>query len=66
MIPPPWFHRVRYHGLLAPSAKLRAEVVAAPPSDAAPKMPSNPLLELDLWGPMACSAPRGQLESRFA
>ena len=29
MVPPPWFHMIRFHGLLAPHAKLRAEVVMA-------------------------------------
>jgi hypothetical protein len=46
MIPPPGFHMVRYHGLFAPGAKLRAEVVPAPPLAAAPRIPSAPQLEL--------------------
>jgi hypothetical protein len=42
----------------APAAKLRAEVVPAPPSAAAPRIPSAPQLELDLWGPTAHATPR--------
>jgi hypothetical protein len=30
LIPPPWFNRVRYHGVFAPNAKLRSEVVPLP------------------------------------
>ena len=58
LVPPPGFHMVRYHGLFAPNAKLRAEVVPAPPSGAAPKLPTAPQLELDLWGPTATARPR--------
>jgi len=29
LIPPPWLHRVRYHGVLAPNAKLRSAVAPA-------------------------------------
>jgi hypothetical protein len=54
MVPPPWFHMIRFHGLLAPHAKLRAEVVPSPPSDAvAGTSTSGPQLELDLFGPTA-------------
>ena len=53
MVPPPWFHMIRFHGLLAPHAKLRAEVVrslrsrfrgptcASRPSPGHPRPPSD-------------------------
>jgi hypothetical protein len=37
MVPPPWFDMIRFHGVLAPNAKLRAQVVAS----ARPCVPSN-------------------------
>lgn len=58
MIPTPWFHMVRYHGVLAPHAKLRAEVVPVPSSTAQPMTASGPQLELELWGPTTASSPR--------
>jgi hypothetical protein len=58
MIPPPWFHMVRYHGVLAPSAKLRAEVVPAPSSNPQPKTATGPQLALDLPGSTTTSAQR--------
>ena len=58
MVPPPWFHMIRFHGLLAPHAKLRAEVVPSPPSDALPAMPATGhQLELDLLGHTASRLP---------
>jgi serine-type D-Ala-D-Ala carboxypeptidase/endopeptidase len=44
---------IRFHGLLAPHAKLRAEVVPSPPSDAQPALRAGHQLELDLLGPTA-------------
>ena len=29
MVPPPWFNMIRFHGVLAPNAKLREQVVAS-------------------------------------
>ena len=58
MVPPPWFHMIRFHGLLAPHAKLRAEVVPTPASDAVPAMPATGhQLELDLLAPSASRSP---------
>jgi hypothetical protein len=58
MVPPPWFHMIRFHGLLAPHAKLRAEVVPSPPSDAVPAMPATRhQLALALLGPTASRPP---------
>jgi hypothetical protein len=37
MVPPPWFHIIRFHGVLAPNAKLREQVVAS----AKPYVPPN-------------------------
>ena len=34
LVPPPRFHLVRYHGVLAPAAKWRSEIVPAPIEDA--------------------------------
>ncbi|MBI4702055.1 MAG: transposase [Deltaproteobacteria bacterium] len=31
MVPPPWFHLTRFHGVLASAAALRAQVVQSPP-----------------------------------
>jgi hypothetical protein len=64
MIPPPWFHMIRFHGILAPHAKLRAEVVPGPPSDAQPAaFARSPQLELDLFGP---TAQRGRTRKPWA
>ena len=58
MVPPPWFHMIRFHGLLAPHATLRAEVVPSPPSDAVPATPATrDQLELDLLGSTASRPP---------
>jgi hypothetical protein len=51
MVPPPRFHMVRFHGVLAPNAALRKDVVAsarssAPPNVAPPRAP----LQLPLFG----------------
>ena len=37
MVPPPWFHMIRFHGVLASNAKLREQVVAS----ARPYVPST-------------------------
>ena len=37
MVPPPWFNMIRFHGVLAPNAKLREQVVAS----AKPYVPPN-------------------------
>jgi len=29
MVPPPWFNMIRFHGVFAPNAKLRGQVVAS-------------------------------------
>ena len=42
LVPPPRSHQVRYHGVLAPCAGWRAEVVPLPPE--APGLPSRPRL----------------------
>jgi len=33
LVPPPRFHMVRYHGVLAPAAKWRSQIVPRPPED---------------------------------
>ena len=33
LVPPPRFHMVRYHGVLAPAAKWRFRIVPGPPED---------------------------------
>ncbi|WP_373372375.1 transposase [Polyangium mundeleinium] len=51
MAPPPRFHRVRFHGVLAPNAALRREVVSSARSSAAPKVaPPRAPLQLSLFG----------------
>ena len=48
MVPPPWFHMIRFHGVLAPNATLRKQVVSsarlspgiASPGVASPKPPA--------------------------
>jgi hypothetical protein len=42
LVPPPRFHLIRYHGVLAPSAAFRAMVVPEPKTDAAPFHPGCP------------------------
>jgi Putative transposase len=51
MVPPPWFNMIRFHGVLAPNAKLRELVVAS----AKPYVPSSEntapnRLQLPLFG----------------
>jgi len=51
MVPPPWFNMIRFHGVLAPNAKLREQVVASarpyvPPQENAVPNP----LQLPLFG----------------
>jgi hypothetical protein len=41
LVPPPRSHQVRYHGVLAPSASWRADVVPLPPADP-PGLPPGP------------------------
>ena len=51
MVPPPRLHRVRFHGVLAPNASLRREVVSSARSSAAPKVaPPRAPLQLPLFG----------------
>ena len=51
MVPPPRFHMVRFHGVLAPNAALRKEVVAsARPSAPTQVAPSRAPLQLPLFG----------------
>jgi hypothetical protein len=51
MVPPPRFHMVRFHGVLAPNAALRREVVSSARSSAAPKVaPPRAPLQLPLFG----------------
>ena len=51
MVPPPWFNMIRFHGVLAPNAKLREQVVASArpyvPANATPE--ANPV-QLPLFG----------------
>ena len=52
MVPPPWFNMIRFHGVLAPNAKLREHVVASatpyvPPSENTVR---NQQLQLSLFG----------------
>jgi hypothetical protein len=42
LVPPPRFHLIRYHGVLAPSAAFRAMVVPESKTDAAPFHPGCP------------------------
>jgi len=48
MVPPPRFHMVRSHGVLAPHAALRAQVVPKPPKRSAPE-PAAPSEQLALF-----------------
>ena len=41
MVPPPWFHMIRFHGVLAPNAKLRSQVVPSP-ADTSSKLHKAP------------------------
>jgi hypothetical protein len=51
MVPPPRFHMVRFHGVLAPNAALRREVVSSARSSAAPNVaPPRAPLQLPLFG----------------
>jgi hypothetical protein len=40
LVPRPRLHLIRYHGVLAPNAKMRAKVVPQPPDESAQKVPS--------------------------
>src|SRR5439155_15939075 len=42
MVPPPWFHMIRFHGVLAPNAKLRKQVVASARPSASAALPKSP------------------------
>jgi hypothetical protein len=46
MVPPPWFHMIRFHGVLAPNATLRKQVVSCARLSAgalSPKQPAAPV-----------------------
>ncbi|MFQ5538750.1 MAG: transposase [Gemmatimonadota bacterium] len=46
LVPPPRVHRHRYHGVLAPNARLRAEVIARRPSEVVdPPLPEDEELQ---------------------
>jgi hypothetical protein len=47
LVPPPYFHMVRFHGLLAPNCGLRSKVVPRAPAEAEPE-PTEPR-QLELW-----------------
>jgi hypothetical protein len=42
MVPPPWFHMIRFHGVLAPNAALRKQVVSSARLSAGPASPKPP------------------------
>jgi hypothetical protein len=50
MVPPPRFHMVRFHGVLAPNAALRKEVVASARPSAPPQVAPRAPLQLPLFG----------------
>jgi hypothetical protein len=55
MVPPPWFHMIRFHGVLAPNATLREQVVTSArlsAGAASPKPPAAPAFveQLSLFG----------------
>lgn len=51
MVPPPWFHMIRFHGVLAPNAKLREQVVASAKPYVPPQENTVPEpLQLPLFG----------------
>jgi len=51
MVPPPWFNMVRFHGVLAPNAKLREQVVASAKPYVPPQEKTVPEpLQLPLFG----------------
>jgi hypothetical protein len=69
MVPPPWFHMIRFHGVLAPNAKLRNEVVpSARPSeaDASSKLsdPAAGAEQLSLFGGVENAAEASPAGSR--
>jgi len=46
MVPPPWFHMIRFHGVFAPNAKLRKQVVSSArlsTGATSPKTPAAPV-----------------------
>jgi hypothetical protein len=45
LVPPPYFHMTRFHGLLAPNSALRSQVVPRAVTDPEPKLPQ----QLELW-----------------
>ena len=52
MVPPPWFPMIRFHGVLAPNAKFRKQVVssARPSASAAsPKSPEAPIAMMTVF-----------------
>jgi hypothetical protein len=51
MVPPPWFNMIRFHGVLAPNAKLREQVVASAKPYVPPQENTVPEpLQLPLFG----------------
>jgi hypothetical protein len=48
LVPPPYFHMVRFHGLLAPNSSLRSQVVPALAPTTAASEPQPPV-QLELW-----------------
>ena len=51
MVPPPWFHMIRFHGVLAPNAKMREQVVASAKPYIPPQENTVPEpLQLPLFG----------------
>jgi hypothetical protein len=52
LVPRPRLHLIRFHGVLAPNAKLRAKVVPQAPAEPAQKGPSQEGSEADLGRPM--------------
>jgi hypothetical protein len=57
MVPPPWFHMIRFHGVLAPNATLRKQVVSSArlsAGAASPKPPAAPVgvEQLSLFDPL--------------
>jgi hypothetical protein len=47
LVPPPYFHMVRFHGLLAPNCALRSEVIPRAPNNTEPESVAPE--QLQLW-----------------
>jgi hypothetical protein len=65
MVPPPWFHMIRFHGVLAPNAKLRSQVVPSA-GDASSKLHEAPpgAEQLSLFDGLAKPDEAGAASSR--